>query len=143
MASSKLLLCAMLFVISALNAASDENTDKDQEEVAVKAEDELPTEVEGSAEATEKPNREEQGIAEGETAREENYKKNQVDPNMDGLILLACIVGLVVFIVILRYMCCTIEQCEEKSKRSLGAREKVEHTEKEIILHGTKYKSLV
>lgn len=144
MASSKLFLSAILFVLAASNTASDENTDKHQGDVAIEAEAELQEENEGSAEATEKLNRESQEVAEGETAWEENRKKNLVDPNMDGLILLACIVGLVLFIVILRYMCCTIEQCEEKSKKStLGAREKVENTDKEIILHGMKYKSLV
>lgn len=144
MASSKLFLSAILFVLAASNTASDENTDKHQGDVAIEAEAELQEENEGSAEATEKLNRESQEVAEGETAWKENRKKNLVDPNMDGLILLACIVGLVLFIVILRYMCCTIEQCEEKSKKStLGAREKVENTDKEIILHGMKYKSLV
>lgn len=144
MASSKLFLSAMLFALTASVgvASADRKPDSNQEDVSVKAEVELSEGNEESTEATGK-NREPQETAEDETAREENRKENQVDPNLDGLILLACIVGLVLFIVVLRYMCCTIEQCEEKSKRSLAARDKVEHTEKEIILHGMKYKSLV
>lgn len=144
MASSKLFLSAMLFALTASVgvASADGKSDSNQEDVSVKAEVELSEGNEESTEATGK-NREPQETAEVETAREENRKENQVDPNLDGLILLACIVGLVLFIVVLRYMCCTIEQCEEKSKRSLAARDKVEHTEKEIILHGMKYKSLV
>lgn len=144
MASSKLFLSAMLFALTASVgvASADGKPDSNQEDVSVKAEVELSEGNEESTEATGK-NREPQETAEDETAREENRKENQVDPNLDGLILLACIVGLVLFIVVLRYMCCTIEQCEEKSKRSLAARDKVEHTEKEIILHGMKYKSLV
>ena len=148
MASSKLFLGAMLLaLIASIGVASDHGKpDSHLEDVPVKAEVELPEENEGSTKATGK-NRESQENAEEETAWKENHKKNQVDPNVDGLILLACIVGLVLFIVVLRYMCCTIEQCEEKSKRSversLAAKDKVEHTEKEIILHGMKYKSLV
>lgn len=144
MASSKLFLSAMLFALTASVgvASADGKPDSNQEDVSVKAEVELSEGNEESTEATGK-NREPQETAEDETAPEENRKENQVDPNLDGLILLACIVGLVLFIVVLRYMCCTIEQCEEKSKRSLAARDKVEHTEKEIILHGMKYKSLV
>ena len=150
MASSKLFLAAMLFALTAsIGVASADGIrkpDGDHEDVSVKAEVELPKGNEESTEATGK-NREPQETAEEEMAWKENPKKNPVDPNVDGLILLACIVGLVLFIVVLRYMCCTIEQCEEKSKRSfersLAAKDKVEHTGKEIILHGMKYKSLV
>lgn len=144
MASSKLFLGATLLalVIFIGVASADGKPDGHHEDVPVKAEVESPEGNEDSTKATEK-NRELQETAEEETTWKENHKKNQVDPNVDGLILLACIVGLVLFIVVLRYMCCTIEQCEEKSKRSLAAKDKVEHTEKEIILHGMKYKSLV
>lgn len=149
MASSGLFRSVMLFVLIASNAASDENADNDKKDVAVKAEVELSEESEdkkGSTEATEK-NRDSQETAEVETAWEEDPKTKQVDPNLDGLILLGCIVGLVLFIVILRYVCCTIEQCEEtlKAKRSLATKDtcKVEHTEREIIMLGMKYKSLV
>lgn len=148
MASSKLFLGAMLLALIAFigSTSADGESDSHQEDVPVKAEVELPEGDEDSTKATEK-NREPRETAEEQTARKENHRKNQVDPNVDGLILLACIVGLVLFIVVLRYMCCTIEQCEEKSKRSfersLAAKDKVEHTEKEIILHGMKYKSLV
>lgn len=141
MASSNLLLSAMLLALTASFgvASADGKADSDQGDVPVKAEDELPKGAEESTEATGK-----QETAEEETAWKEIRRKNQVDPNVDGLILLACIVGLVVFIVVLRYMCCTIEQCEEKSKRSVErSLDKVEHTGKEIILHGMKYKSLV
>lgn len=144
MASSNLLLTAMLLALTASFgvASADGKADSDREDVPVKAEVELPKGAEETTEATGK-----QETAKEETARKEIRRKNQVDPNVDGLVLLACIVGLVVFIVVLRYMCCTIEQCEEKSKRSversLAARDKVENTGKEIILHGMKYKSLV
>lgn len=139
MSSSKSILFSILFVVIAPNAASDENTDKNQDiDVAVEVEVE-PSEE--SAESTGKNTDEE--TAEKESAWEENYKKYHVDPNMDGLILLACIVGLVLSIVVLRYMCCTIEQCEERSNKSPGATERVEHTEKEVILYGVKYTSLV
>ena len=149
MASSKLFPgMILLALIACIGVASDDGKPGDShlEDLPVKAEVELPDENEEGTKATGK-NRESQENAEEETAWKENHKKNQVDPNVDGLILLACIVGLVLFIVVLRYMCCTIEQCEEKSKRSversLAAKDKVEHTEKEIILHGMKYKSLV
>lgn len=149
MASSKLFLGTMLLaLIASIRVASDDGKPESHlKDLPVKAEVELPEEHEESTKVTGK-NREPQENAEEETAWKENHKKNQVDPNVDGLILLACIVGLVLFIVVLRYMCCTIEQCEEKSKRSversLAAKaDKVEHTEKEIILHGMKYKSLV
>ncbi|KAJ7378026.1 hypothetical protein OS493_025343 [Desmophyllum pertusum] len=129
------------------NAASDENADNDKKDVAVKAEVELSEDKKGSTEATQKNRESVQETAEEETAWEEDPKKKQVDPNLDGLILLGCIVGLVLFIVILRYVCCTIEQCEEtlKAKRSLATKDtcKVEHTEREIIMLGMKYKSLV
>ena len=146
MASSTLFLGVMLLTLIAFIgvyvASGDEKPDRNHEDVPVKAEVGLPEGNEDSTKATEK-NIEPQETAEEETARKENHKKNQVDPNVDGLILLACIVGLVLFIVVLRYMCCTIEQCEEKSKRSFERSLAVEHTEKEIILHGMKYKSLV
>lgn len=139
MASSNLFLFSMLLVVIAPKAASDENTDKNQDiDVAVEIE------VEPSEESTESTGKNtDEETAEGESAWEENYKRYHVDPNMDGLILLACIVGLVLSIVVLRYMCCTIKQCEERSNKSPGAAERVEHTEKEVILHGVKYKSLV
>ena len=144
MASSKLFLGALLFALIASSA--DGNPDSHHEDMPVKAKVELPEGNEDGTKAKGK-NREPQETAEEEATRKENHKKNQVDPNVDGLILLACIVGLVLFIVVLRYMCCTIEQCEEKAKRSaersLAAKDKVDHTEKEIILHGMKYKSLV
>lgn len=147
MASSRLFLSVMLFVLIASNAASDENADNDKKDVAVKAEVELSEDKKGSTEATQKNRESVQETAEEETAWEEDPKKKQVDPNLDGLILLGCIVGLVLFIVILRYVCCTIEQCEEtlKAKRSLATKDtcKVEHTEREIIMLGMKYKSLV
>ena len=143
MASSKLFLAVMFFLLIASNVAWDENANNDEEDVVVRNEVDSLEGDEGSSEpGAKKKNMESRGTT-GTTIRNDNSKKEQVDPNMDGLILLACMIGLVLCIVLLRYVCCTIEQCEEKNRKSLAAKDKVEHTKKEIVLQGMKYKSLV
>lgn len=139
----------ILSALITLNAAGHESSGKD-EDVAVHVENNL-TEAK-STKTTENNRGRDNSVrndekAEAKTSWEDGDSDNRIDPNLDGLILLACIVGLVLFIVVLRYVCCTIEQCEEQAKKSLANRAdpqyKVERTEKEIILHGMKYKSLV
>ena len=74
-----------------------------------------------------------------------------VDHNLDGLILLACIVGLILLIVIIRCVCCRVEQCEERTKRTMDTKDKkqceIEQMQKEVRMQGVKtpgkYKSLV
>ena len=129
MVSLKFLIVSLSLLIT-LNTANHESTDTD-EDVAITAEDEL---TEGNKEAAH------------ETAEEDN-SKYRVDSNLDGLVLLACIVGLVLFIIVFRYVCCAVDQCEEQANGSLSSRDKqrsrVVQTEKEIILQGMKYKALV
>ena len=146
MASFKLFTIILSILIS-LNAADHDSSSEEVEDVAVKV-----TQASDIMKKGEKINKKhelkkmnEKG-ANTEKAWEDNRRESTHDHNLDGLILLACIVGLILFIVILRYVCCTIEQCEEKSKRSLATRDmqyKVEQTQREILLQGVKYKSLV
>lgn len=128
MVSLKFLILS-LSLLTTLNTANHESTDTD-EDVAITAEVEL---TEGNKEAAH------------ETAEEDN-SKYRVDSNLDGLVLLACIVGLVLFIIVFRYVCCAVDQCEEQANGSLSSRDKqqrVVQTEKEIILQGMRYKALV
>ena len=127
------------------NSADHDSTDKGKDIAADVAEagDFINTSMKNDKQHESEQTNEE--AAGAETAWEGSRKK-PVDPNLDGIILLACIVGLILFIVILRYVCCTIEQCEEKTKRSLAnknTQQKVVETEKEIIMQGVKYTSLV
>ena len=135
----------ILSILISLNSAYHESTDKGEDIAAdvEEAGDIIKTSKKNDKLHESEKNNEES--AEVETAWEGSRKK-PIDPNLDGIILLACIVGLILFIVILRYVCCTIEQCEEKAKRSLAnknTQQKVVETEKEIIMQGVKYKSLV
>ena len=147
MASLKLFLAAMFLLLTAPNEAWSEEDNNSEEKVA---------DAKGRERATSlgKDRGEIGGVGgtkveiyetkrSGTTRDEKDSENEQVDPNLDGLILLACFVGLIAFIVFLRFLCCTIEQCEEKAKKSYATKEKVEHTEKEIILQGMKYKVLV
>lgn len=147
MAYFKLFLATMFLLLTAPNAAWSEDGNIDEDNVpAVKSRKRVTSlgKDQGEIGAVDGTNMEIQDTEGSDTRKDENDSgKKQVNPNIDGLILLACLVALIAFIVFLRFVCCSIEQCEEKSKKSSATKEKVEHTEKEIILRGMKYKALV
>lgn len=76
-----------------------------------------------------------------------HYKEYDIKHNIDGLVLLACIVGFILSLVLVRYVCCAVEKCEERDMRLLDAKDRqqseVEQIQKEFTLQGIKYKSMV
>lgn len=145
MASLKL-STIILSILIFFNAADHDSRSEEVEDVAVKV-----TEASDILETGEKINKKHESKKMSEKGANtekawEGNRRESIDHNLDGLILLACIVGLILFIILLRYVCCTIEQCEEKSKRSPATTDtqyKVEQTQREHVLQGVKYKSLV
>lgn len=76
-----------------------------------------------------------------------HHKEYDIKHNIDGLVLLACIVGFILSLVLVRYVCCAVQKCEERDMRSLEANDRqqseVEQMQTEVTLQGIKYKSMV
>ena len=76
-----------------------------------------------------------------------HYREYDIKHNIDGLVLLACIMGFILSLVLIRYVCCAVEKCEERAMRSLDTKDRqqseLEQMQKEITLQAIKYKSLV